>query len=361
MPGVKINASQASRFSAMAGSATRAETLSNAVTTVSSLRCDGYITGKSLPGAATKLSLSAVPFRATHRNGPTGHPILSLQNVEQNRLRVAAISFLNPAPLLYNFEHAPEAAALADRYDVHYTLPSLCAAQLATGEADLGLIPIAALASLPDVVAVPGCTIASLDRVRSIQLILKPGITLQSIKTLATDAASRSSAAYVRLILHHFYGVTPHVHEEDADLPAMLRTSDAALLIGDPALLALEKQEQQADHIWIDVAHLWREHTGLPWVAAVWAVRIDAIARTGITAEQLTADLQASRDAGLAHTDRLVAEWLPRLPLSETTIRHYLSANIHYTLDADCLQAMERFYVLAAEAGILPPYRLRLL
>jgi chorismate dehydratase len=314
-----------------------------------------------------KLSRSSVPFRATHRNTTKAHPIKALQNEQQTRLRVAAISFLNPAPLLYNFEHEPTASELAQRYDIRYTIPSLCAEQLRTGEADLGLIPIAALATIPEVVAVPGCTIASLDRVRSIQLVLKPGITLQNMKTLATDAASRSSAAYVRLILHHFYGDDPQVHEEAADLAHMLETSDAALLIGDPALLALEHQQPYEDHTWIDVAHLWKEHTGQPWVAAVWAVRREALANTGaldrmgISAKRLTKDLEASRDNGLAHIDQLVQEWLPRLPLSEATIRHYLTTNIHYTLDAQCLEAINHFYKLAADAHILPPYRLKLL
>lgn len=278
-----------------------------------------------------------------------------------SRLRIAAISFLNPAPLLWDFEHAPASQQLIQRYDVRYTLPSQCAAQLAAGEADLGLIPIAALATMPQVVAVPGCTIASLHAVRSIQVVLKPGVTLATVKTLATDAASRSSAAYVRTMLREFYGVTPHVHEEDADLPAMLATSDAALLIGDPALLALEHRNDFADHTWIDVASLWRQHTGLPWVAAVWAVRPEALARCGITREELIADLIASRDHGLAHTEDLVSEWTPRLPLSAETIRTYLTKNIHYTLDADCLQAIDRFYALAAAAEVLPPYKLHLL
>jgi chorismate dehydratase len=311
-----------------------------------------------------QLSRNAVPFRVTHRNGTEAHLTKDLQNDAQNRLRVAAISFLNPAPLLYDFEHEPAASRLRERYDVRYTIPSQCAEQLATGEADLGLIPIAALANLPDVVAVPGCTIASLDRVRSIQLVVRPGLALGDIKTLATDAASRSSAAYVRLILHHFYGDAPQVHEEAADLGHMLGVSDAALLIGDPALLALEGHDsghEFADHTWIDVAHLWNTHTGQPWVAAVWAVRTDALARTGITAEELAKDLQGSRDAGLAHIDQLVSEWLPRLPLTEATIRHYLTTNIHYMLDAHCLEAIDYFYKLAAEAHVLPPYHLRML
>jgi chorismate dehydratase len=76
-------------------------------------------------------------------------------------LRVSTISFLNPAPLLYNFEHEPTATALRKHYDIHYTSPATCAAELHSGAADLGLIPIASLT--PELAIVPGCTIASLD------------------------------------------------------------------------------------------------------------------------------------------------------------------------------------------------------
>lgn len=280
------------------------------------------------------------------------------------KLRIAAISFLNPAPLLYDFEHSPQRERLASRYDIHYTLPSHCAAQLASGEADLGLVPIASLPLIPGIAAVPGCTIASLEAVRSIQLVVRPGLKLEDIRTLATDAASRSSAAYVRLLLQHFYGNTPDVHEEDANLAAMLSRSDAALLIGDPALLALEEHNRQhhfPDHTWIDVAKLWRKHTQLPWVAAVWAVRTAALKDTGITPQQLTRDLQQSRDAGLDHIEDLVTEWTPRLPLLPETIRYYLSENIHYILDAECLTAIHRFFYLAEKTGTLPAYKFQLL
>ena len=86
-------------------------------------------------------------------------------------LRVAAISFLNPAPLLFNFEHEPTASALRSRYELHYTTPAHCARELHSGAADLGLIPIAELT--PELAIVPGCTIASLREVRSILLLVK--------------------------------------------------------------------------------------------------------------------------------------------------------------------------------------------
>src|SRR6202049_5126062 len=99
-----------------------------------------------------------------------------------NRLRVAAINFLNPAPLMWDFEHAPLAEELAQRYSLHYTQPPLGAAELPPGRAYLGLIPNAELA--PQLAVGPGCTIASLNEVRSIQLIVKSPHTFSTVKTV---------------------------------------------------------------------------------------------------------------------------------------------------------------------------------
>jgi chorismate dehydratase len=288
-------------------------------------------------------------------------------------LRVSAISFLNPAPLLYNFEHEPTATSLRAHYDVHYTTPAHCARELRAGNADLGLIPIAELT--PELAIVPGCTIASLHEVRSILLLVKnPGDlpaaqALRRVQTIATDTASRSSTAYAHILFQRFYNTRPTFTEQPADPLDMLSLADAALLIGDPALLAREHRAQIEAHLatelyaaapdtsllWLDLAALWREHTGLPWVAAVWAVRPEALPLAGLTPAQLTADLAASRDNGLGHIDALVREWSPRVAIPPETIRTYLTHNIHYTLDAACLRTIERFRSLAADLKILPP------
>lgn len=282
-------------------------------------------------------------------------------------LRVAAISFLNPAPLLYSFEHEPVATALRTRYDVHYTTPARCAAQLHAGEADLGLIPIAELK--PELAIVPGCTIASLREVRSILLLVRTRCgesraeALRRVTEIAADSASRSSAAYLRVLLERFYGVRPRLIEHAADPLAMLAAHEAALLIGDPALFAREHHHAIEASVqlrageallWIDLAQLWREHTGLPWVAAVWALRATA---TGpeVSHSQLIADLNGSRDAGLLHVEELVAEWSQRLPLPSATVRTYLTENIYYCLDEACLEAIGTFRAYAAELGVLAP------
>ncbi|WP_254061584.1 menaquinone biosynthesis protein [Granulicella sp. L60] len=272
-------------------------------------------------------------------------------------LRVAAINFLNPAPLMWDFEHPPLAADLASRYTLHYTQPSLCAAELLAARADLGLIPIAALT--PELAIVPGCTIASLDEVRSIQLILKKNHTLASVKTVSADTASRSSLAYTDILFRRFANNRPTFLPAAADPIAMLQQADAAILIGDPALLAIEAREQIESAVgpctWLDLAHEWRTRTNLPWVAAVWAVRPEALGSPRITAAQLVEDLEASRNHGLLHIEQLVEEWTPRIAIPPSTIRHYLASNIHYVLNTDCVRAIELFRQYAAEADVLPP------
>ncbi len=76
--------------------------------------------------------------------------------------------------------------------------------------------------------------------------------------------------------------------------------------------------------------------------------------------ESAAQDFIRSRDHGLANIDALAAEWSTRIPISEQTIRSYLTANIHYVLDEECVEGMQGFFRMAAECGVLPPYTLAL-
>ena len=258
---------------------------------------------------------------------------------------------------MWDFEHPPLASRLAERYQLYYTLPSRCADELLAGRADLGLIPIASLT--PSLAIVPGCTIASLGTVRSIQLIVKAPHTLETVRTVAADNASRSSRAYAEILFRRFLHTSPTFQTEPADPILMLRQADAALLIGDPALLALESRTQIEAAVgpchWFDLAHEWNTRTGLPWVAAVWAVRPESLAASHITASELIDDLTESRNHGLVHVEDLIDEWTPRIALPPATIRHYFTANIYYILTPECLRTIALFREYAAEAGILPP------
>ena len=278
-------------------------------------------------------------------------------NAERDtRLRVAAIGFLNPAPLMWDFEHPPLNEALARRYRIDRMTPSECAARLADGRADIGLIPIASLAATPGLQILPGCTVASKGKVRSLILVHRANQPLSKLRSVAADTASRTTLAYARMMFHKWGNAEVPFVPMVANLDAMLERADAAILIGDPALLALEERNNQFERtgeelVYRDLAEEWRALTGLPFVSAVWAA-----APSVALDERVAEDFIRSRDHGLANIDALVDEWSARFAIPEETIRMYLTTNIHYVLDEECVEGMRGFFRLAAEYGVLPPY-----
>src|SRR5256712_13614783 len=100
------------------------------------------------------------------------------------RLRVSAISYLNTAPLMRDFEHVGSGSD----FDVSYTLPSSCAAALQNGWADIGIIPAAAYSTIGDLLILPGVAIASKQAVRSILLLSQ--VPVLRIQNAALNSSS---------------------------------------------------------------------------------------------------------------------------------------------------------------------------
>src|SRR3954465_11473417 len=115
-------------------------------------------------------------------------------------MRISAISYLNTAPLMWDFEHG----AARDRFEVCYTIPSQCARELQNGKADIGIIPSAAYASIPGLSIIPGVAIASKQPVRSI-LVVSPQ-PIDQIRTVALDSSSLTSAALARILFQKYWG-----------------------------------------------------------------------------------------------------------------------------------------------------------
>jgi len=260
-------------------------------------------------------------------------------------LRVSAISFLNTAPLMWDFEHG-EAAR---HFDIHYTLPATCAAELEAGQADIGIIPAITYAHIPGLVILPNIAIAAKNSVRSILLICKQ--RREDVRTVAIDTSSRTSVALMQIIFAKFLGghreFTPH----PPDLREMLKHHDAALLIGDSALQV--SLHNSPYHLY-DLGSEWRTLTGKPFVFAFWAVRLDALQRKQHGLD-LTGTFQDSRDHGLKPESiaTIAHQWAPRLNLTEDEIKTYLTENIHYFLDRENHAGLQLFLSYAQEVGLI--------
>lgn len=263
------------------------------------------------------------------------------------RLRISAISYLNTAPLMWDFDHGEA----AKDFEIFYSVPSSCAAALRDGTGDIGIIPAIAYNNIPELVIIPEVAIAARGAVRSILLISK--VPLEKVRTVATDNSSLTSVALSKVLFSKWWGGGRDFRSLPPNLPVMLRECDAGLIIGDPAL-KVDRSRYQV----LDLAEEWRRLSGKSFVFAFWAVREAALAeiQSGL---DLAGIFQASRDHGLQPPalEKIAREWSERLQITPGEVKDYLTRNIYYQLDQDCLDGMELFFRYAAECGAVEGLR----
>ena len=292
------------------------------------------------------------------------------------KLRISIVQYLNTAPLVWGFTNGPPRG----KYDLSFTVPSQCAEQLRTGQADVAIIPAIEYARIPDLEILPDLSIASKRLVRSLLLISKAPIG--QFKSVALDASSRSTQALTRILCAEHWKITPEFIEMPPDLETMLKKADAALLIGDPALRLSLKMEPYSTRIegngsqktphkppiagWMwnaekvgvaspsrklfvfDMVEQWRAMTGLPAVLAVWA------ARKGVATPEVVADFLASRDFGMSRLGEISAEGARELGLAADKLESYLRDNIDFSLDEENRRGLELYFAHAAKLGLIP-------
>lgn len=249
-------------------------------------------------------------------------------------LRISVVDFLNARPLTWGLLHDPPPGLSISR-----DLPSVCAAKLAAGEADVGLIPSIEYQRIPGLKVVPGLGIAASSEVRSVLLV--SDVSREKIASVALDPASRTSAALTRILLKRSYGISPRFSESDPSAEASVK-ADARLIIGDPAL-----KTRLNGHVVLDLASEWRAFSGHPFVFAFWAARAE------VDTPELAALLRRSYQAGLAHFDGMVQEESAASGLSAPVVEDYLRHALHFELDRGDLEGLELFYRLAAEEGLI--------
>jgi chorismate dehydratase len=251
-------------------------------------------------------------------------------------VRLGAVEYLNARPLVFGLDRDP---AFALRFDV----PARCAALLHEGAIDVGLIPsieyLRAPAGADGYRIAPDLAIASRGPVASVALYTtKP---IGEVASIALDTSSRTSVALVKVLCARVFDIRPAFTPHGPDLAAMLAQSDAALLIGDRALMAEGPGEK------IDLGEVWTRATGLPFVYAFWAGRAGAL-----DAGQIER-LQRARDLGVARPEALAAAYFSEAADRARGAR-YLRDNIWYGLGADERAGLELFYRYAQELGVAP-------
>jgi chorismate dehydratase len=280
-----------------------------------------------------------------------------------SRLRISIVQYLNTAPLVWGFTNGP----LRGKYELSFTVPSLCAEALRNHEVDIAIIPAIEYQRIDDLMILPDMAIASKNRVRSLLIISKTPI--EQARSIALDSSSRSTQALTRILCDQKWKIAPGFFEMPPDAGAMLQRADAALLIGDPALrlsIAIEDGARRGGngeqvckgssagipdvetlHVY-DVVEEWRRMTKLPAVLAVWAARSD------VANADVIEDFQTSRDFGLQHLEEISEQAAKELTLPVEQLKRYLTENIDFTLNEENLRGLTAYFSYAAVMGLIP-------
>jgi chorismate dehydratase len=230
-------------------------------------------------------------------------------------------------------------------FELDFRLPAECADRLAEGTADIGIVPSVEFPRL-NLELIPGAGIACRGAVRSILLVSKT--SPENIRVLAADSSSRTSVMLARIILARRYSAEPRVTSLAPDLPSMLEASDAALIIGDPAL---RLDPPHLPFLVLDLGQGWVTMTGLPMVFAVWA------GRRGFVTPDLAAPFLESCRFGLSNIDEIVSAEAEKRGISQALAREYLTRNVCHELSEREYQGMRLFLQYAAEFAVEAPGR----
>ena len=308
-------------------------------------------------------------------------------------VRLGAVGYLNARPLVYGLERS-------SRFDIRFDVPSVCANLLHEGRIDVGLIPsieyLRGPAEAGPYRIVPDLAIASRGEVASVSLYTRRPIS--EVRSIAMDTSSRTSVALVGVLCARLFKIQPVIEARTPDVTAMLADCDAALIIGDIALLTDPakvrlkpdttyggvrsgpatshggvRSEPDTTHEGvrpgasygavssdveayvvsgfsrtaerIDLGEAWTKWTGLPFVYAFWAGRSGSLKAADVEA------LQQARDAGVLSPDEIAREYFPGAPAHQAMGARYLRDNIKYSLGDEERAGLELFYRYAAEIG----------
>lgn len=265
-------------------------------------------------------------------------------------VRIAAVRYLNTAPLIEGLEKAAGLTLLP-------TVPSRIAAMVQCGEADIGLCSIVdavggvgavqgekSLALLP--VGMIGCD----GRTMTVRIFSK--VPIERITTLHADAESHTSVILARLLLAKRHGVRPELREWNASGTNGCASKDwpeAILLIGDKVVTRHPPDKVYPHQL--DLGEEWKAWTGLPFVYAMWMCRAEeagsARIRTG------AALLERQRLHNATRLDWIVETRAPEAGWPLETAREYVGRLLRYEVGAREREAVGRFLKEAAAERLL--------
>ena len=246
---------------------------------------------------------------------------------------LVAVSYLNTKPLLYGLLRSP----VQDELFMDLAIPSECARRLVAGEADIALVPVAVIPELPDARIISDYCIGADGKVDTVCIYSE--VPIERVERLYLDHHSRTSRMLTQLLLEEYWQTDPELIDATEGYINNIGGTTAGLVIGDRTI----GLDRRFPYVY-DLAEVWKQHTGLPFVFAAWVT-------TKPLDEGFIQRFNRALREGMEHLPEL--QLLLSSPDPSFDLVEYFTHSISYELDEPKRAALDRFltYVRNATQG----------
>ena len=244
-------------------------------------------------------------------------------------IRISSVSYLNTAPFIYGIK---ESGILSpNEYFLSRDFPSICAKKLIQGEADIGIVPVAALPSLPNFNILGNTCIGAIGKIDSVLLLSE--VPLEDITEILLDYQSLTSVNLCRILADHHWKINPTWIKASEGYIQSIKGPRAGVVIGDRAL-----EYQHAFPFQYDLAEAWMRYTGLPFVFACWVY-------SNAVDQSFLSKLELALEYGVNHIDDIASIEEKNYP-EKYQVKNYLKHRVSYHFDDDKKKAMQKYLSL---------------
>lgn len=261
------------------------------------------------------------------------------------KIRMGRIDYMNVWPVYHGFdtEGVPEGLELIS------APPAGLNRLLEEGKLDISAISAHAYGlHHNDWLLVPDLGIGCDGRVMSVLLVSRRPFFGLSGATVRMTQESASAASLTKLLFHES---DIHVRFETGPVrsPDQLGDRDAGVVIGDAALSS--GWQEEFPYIY-DLATLWKERSGFPFVFGLWAVRKEVAKKHPEAVGRAISLLLASRGQGVSHLEDVIRRAVTEGGLTPSVARDYFST-LQYDLPQTHVAGLECFFRRLKKAGLM--------
>lgn len=268
-----------------------------------------------------------------------------------NKIRLGQIDYLNCYPVYYAIEHkqVPVNAKMVKGY------PTKLNEMFLEGKLDITPISSIEFARHSDqAIILPNMSISADGEVQSILLFSKVPVTELDGLNVCLTSSSATSVALLKILFEHYYQIQVRYTVQKPDLQQMLKKNDAALLIGDDAMLARHGAlDYEGRPLFvIDLGRAWRDFTGLKMIYALWVIRSKFVEEHTAEIEAIVKAFVDAKDFGFSHVSLLVDKAEQATGLPRPVLESYFQT-ILYEFGKDEQKALLTYYDYAYKSGLI--------